>query len=276
MVALGRRGRIPCRGGGRRLWQFCHGRLPDIDEFTVASLNLHCGFGFYGQPFDVAAALCQLEADVICVQESWLSAAGCDGGPATDSLAEAAVKLEDEVFRVAMDRRHGLNLAGVPPVTEPGELAIAVLTALPVTHYKIIELRAAPGDDLARFGQVLTLELSSGINVRVVNTHLTHRLTSPVQFRTLRQRLRADGLPTGRVPTIVAGDLNMPRPLAAMSINYDATVRGKTWPADRPLIQLDHILVDQRIKVIQSQVLPSVGSDHLPIRARLRVLPSRR
>ena len=242
----------------------------------MASLNLHCGFGFYGQPFDVAAALCQLEADVICVQESWLPAEGCDGGPATDPLAEAAAKLGDEVLRVTMDRRQGLNLAGVPPVTEPGELAIAVLTALPVTDHQIIELRSAPGDDLARFGQVLTVELSGGSSVRVVNTHLTHRLTSPVQFLELRQRLRADGLPTGRSPTIVAGDLNMPRPLAAISINYDATVRGKTWPASRPLIQLDHILVDQRIKVIQSQVLPSVGSDHLPIRARLGVLPARR
>jgi endonuclease/exonuclease/phosphatase family metal-dependent hydrolase len=241
----------------------------------VASLNLHCGFGFYGQPFDVAAALCQLEADVICVQESWLPAEGDDGGPATDSLAEAAAKLEAEVFRVVMIRPPILNLAGVPPSTGPGELAIAVLTALPVTHYEIIQLGLAPGDEVPRFGQVVTLELAGGATVRVVNTHLTHRLTSPIQLRALRQQLRADALPAGRIPTIIAGDLNMPRPFAAMSINHDVTVRGKTWPANRPLVQLDHIVVDQRVKVIQSQVLPSVGSDHLPIRARLRVLPAR-
>jgi len=242
----------------------------------VASLNLHCGFGFYGQPFDVPAALGQLDADVVCLQESWLPAAGEDGGPAIDSLAEAANKFGAEFFRVVLNRPHGLNLAGVPPSSVPGELAIAVLTALPVTDYRIIELGRAPGDSVPRFGQVVTFELAAGTKVRVVNIHLTHRLTSPLQLRALLRRLREDALSSDRIPTIVAGDFNMPRPLAAMSINYDVTVRGKTWPADRPVVQLDHIIVDQRIKVLQSQVLPGVGSDHLPVRARLSVLPARR
>jgi endonuclease/exonuclease/phosphatase family metal-dependent hydrolase len=241
----------------------------------VASLNLHCGFGFYGQPFDVAAALCQLEADVVCVQESWLPAEGDDGGPASDPLAEAAAKLGADVHRVVMVRPQGLSLAGVPTSTVAGELSIAVLTALPVTDYEIIELGLAPADHVPRFGQVVTVELAGGTRVRVVNTHLTHRLTSPLQLRALRRRLRSDGLPTGLAPTILAGDLNMPRPFATLSISWDATVRGKTWPATRPVVQLDHIVVDQRLKVIESHVLPSVGSDHLPVRARLRVLPSR-
>jgi endonuclease/exonuclease/phosphatase family metal-dependent hydrolase len=242
----------------------------------VASLNLHCGFGFYGQPFDVAAALCQLEADVICVQECWRPVEGSDGARAEDPVEDAAAKVGAEVHRVVMTRTHSLKLAGVPPCPAPGELVIAILTALPVTGYQIIELGRAPGDDVPRFGQVAVVELAGGTRVRVVNTHLTHRLTSPFQLRALRQQLQADTLPASRTPTIVAGDLNMPRPLAALSLSYNVTVRGKTWPANRPLIQLDHIVVDQRFKVIQSQVLPSVGSDHLPIRARLRVLPSRR
>jgi endonuclease/exonuclease/phosphatase family metal-dependent hydrolase len=242
----------------------------------VASLNLHCGFGFYGQPFDVAAALCQLEADVICVQESWLPAEADGGGATSDWLAEAAAKLGAEVFRTVLIRPPGLRLAGVPPTSIKGELAVVMLTALPVADYLTIELGRAPADDVPRFGQLVILDLGGGTAVRVVNTHLTHRLTSPLQLRALRQRLRDDALPGGRMPTIIAGDLNMPRPFAAMSMNYDVTVRGKTWPANRPLVQLDHILVDQRIKVVQSQVLPSVGSDHLPIRARLRVLPSRK
>jgi endonuclease/exonuclease/phosphatase family metal-dependent hydrolase len=241
----------------------------------VASLNLHCGFGFYGQPFDVAAALCQLQADVICVQEAWLPAEADDGGPANDWLAEAAAKLGAEAFRAVLTKPPGLRLAGVPPTSIGGELAIVMLTTLPVTDYAIIELGRAPRDDVPRFGQVVILDLGGGTTVRVVNTHLTHRLTSPLQLRALRQRLRDDALPTGRMPTIVVGDLNMPRMFAAMSINYDVTVRGRTWPASRPILQLDHIVVDQRIKVVESQVLPGVGSDHLPIRARLRVLPSR-
>ena len=249
-------------------------RLPNIDEFTVASLNLHCGFGVYGQPFDVAAGLCQLEADVICVQESWLPVGG-DGIPADDPLAEAAAKLGAGFHRVVIARPKRLGLARVPASAVPGELAIAVLTTLPITGYEIIDLGLAPGDDVPRYGQAVTLKLASGTRVRVVNTHLTHRLTSPLQLRTLRQRLRTEARQTGGVPTIVAGDLNMPRSFAALSISFGTTVRGRTWPANRPLVQLDHILVDQSVKVIESAVLSTVGSDHLPVRARLRVLPSR-
>ena len=263
----------------------------------MASLNLHCGFGFFGQPFDVAAAVCQLDADVVCVQESWLpiagdaadpwadvrgaefasvgSAAPAPGPDAPDPLAEAAAKLGASVSRQVMARPPSLSLPGVSATSGPGELAIAVLTTLPVTDYAVIELGVAPGDEFPRFAQVVTVKLAGGTSVRVVNTHLTHRLTSPIQLRRLQERLRADGGQSRQLPTIIVGDLNMPRPLAGMSLEYAATVRGKTWPATRPLVQLDHVLVDRRMTVMESAVLPSAGSDHLPIRARLRVLPSR-
>jgi hypothetical protein len=292
------------RAAGSGLRSRRHGRLRGIDELTVASLNLHCGFGFFGQPFDVAAALCQLDAAVLCVQESWLPVPGGAPGrgaqpgdrsgladpdspalsvqrtprtlsPEYDSLAEAAGKLGAAMHRVVMCRPPSLSMAGISASPGPGELSIGVLTTLPVTDYEVIELGVAPADTVPRFAQVVTLELAGGTSVRVVNTHLTHRLTSPLQLRRLQQRLRADARQSARIPTIIAGDLNMPRPLAGMSITYAATVRGKTWPATRPLIQLDHILVDQSFKVIESAVLPPAGSDHLPIRARLRVLPSR-
>jgi endonuclease/exonuclease/phosphatase family metal-dependent hydrolase len=263
----------------------------------VASLNLHCGFGFFGQPFDVAAAVCQLDADVVCVQESWRTNADDAVDPpagdrgseladlgraepapdpdAPDPLAEAAAKLGATFFRVVMCRRPSIGLPEISAPSGPGELAIAVLTMLPVTDYEVVELGVAPADDVPRFAQVVALKLAGGTSVRVVNTHLTHRLTSPVQLRRLQQRLRPQEAQTRRVPTIIVGDLNMPRPLAALSLAYASTIRGKTWPATRPLIQLDHVLVDQRWSVIESAVLPSAGSDHLPIRARLRVLPSR-
>jgi hypothetical protein len=103
------------------------GRLADIDELTVASLNLHRGFGFFGQPFDVAAALCQLEAETVCVQESWQpdSAEG-------DSVAEAAGKLGASLRRTTMLRPASLSLPGVSADSGPGDLAIAVLTTPPM------------------------------------------------------------------------------------------------------------------------------------------------
>jgi endonuclease/exonuclease/phosphatase family metal-dependent hydrolase len=50
-------------------------------------------------------------------------------------------------------------------------------------------------------------------------------------------------------------------------------VRGRTWPASRPHSQIDHILLrtNDGIEVVDHQVLPEVGSDHRPVRARLRV-----
>ena len=265
----------------------------------MASLNLHCGFGFFGQPFDVAAAVCQLDADVVCIQESWLPIAGeaadhragvrgpefgnvghaeplapPPGPDAPDPLAEAAAKLGATMSRQVLSRPASLTLPGVSATSGPGELAIAVLTTLPVTDYAVIDLGVAPADEVPRFAQVVTLKLV-GASMRVVNTHLTHRLTSPIQLRRLQERLRPEGGQSRQLPTIIVGDLNMPRPVAALSLEYAATVRGKTWPSTRPLVQLDHVLIDRSVTVMESAVLPSAGSDHLPIRARLRVLPTR-
>ena len=162
-------------------------------------------------------------------------------------------------------------MLGGPTSSGPGELSIAMLTTLPVTDYEVIELGLAPRDDVPRFAQVLTVALASGAPVRVVNTHLTHRFTSPVQLRRLRRRLSAAATGSRHVPTMIVGDLNMPRTFAALSAEYRPTVRGKTWRARRPLVQLDHILASPGTELLRGGVMPPVGSDHLPIRARLGV-----
>jgi len=273
----------------------CCGRLLGIDTLTVASLNLHCGYGSLGQPFDVVAALGELEAEVICVQEAWTPASGetvaaggssgqaaaaedCHGRQIASrmelqALADAARKLGAELHRVAMCTKPSGARAGLPPGSVPGELSIAMLTTLPVIGYEVIELGRAPGDSLARFAQVALLELAGGTSVRVANTHLTHMLTSPLQLRELQRRLRADRAGSRPVSTIIAGDLNMPRLVAARSPGYAAAVRGRTWPAGRPVVQLDHLLASSDIERIEGAVLPPGGSDHLPVRARLRCRP---
>ncbi len=261
----------------------------------MASLNLHCGYGSLGEPFDVVAALAELDAEVICVQEAWTPISGEKvaahgaGGPAdaadgghgrqtasrmeTQALADAARKLGAVLHRVPMCTRASGARAGVPADSVPGELSIAVLATLPVTGYEVFELGRAPGDRLPRFAQVVSLELAAGTSVRVVNTHLTHLLTSPRQLRELQRRLGTDEARSQRVPTIIAGDLNMPRLVAARSPGYTAAVRGRTWPADRPVVQLDHLLASPGVEGVDGAVLPPAGSDHLPVRARLRFPP---
>jgi endonuclease/exonuclease/phosphatase family metal-dependent hydrolase len=82
-------------------------------------------------------------------------------------------------------------------------------------------------------------------------------------------------LGTGPAPTIIAGDLNMPRQAARLTPGYTAVVQGRTWPAELPIVQLDHVLAGRGIGILSGAVLPPAGSDHLPIRARVTV-PGRR
>ena len=73
------------------------------------------------------------------------------------------------------------------------------------------------------------------------------------------------------IPTVIAGDLNMPGPLTGLAAGYAQAVSGRTYPAHRPLVQLDHILTSRRVAGCGGAVLPPAGSDHLPVRARLRL-----
>jgi endonuclease/exonuclease/phosphatase family metal-dependent hydrolase len=72
-------------------------------------------------------------------------------------------------------------------------------------------------------------------------------------------------------PTIVVGDLNMPGPIARLTAGYARAATGRTWPASRPRLQLDHVLTSSHLESLAGTVLPCHGSDHLPVRARLRL-----
>jgi endonuclease/exonuclease/phosphatase family metal-dependent hydrolase len=231
------------------------------EPITLASLNLHGGMTARGEPFDVAGACHRLKADVITLQEAWRP----DAQP--DLVTTVAAELGAQVRHRGLARNTNRALLGVGTDTGSGTWGLAVLSQLPVTGYQEIELGRAPGDRISRAAQVVTLSTPGGAALRVVNTHLTHRFTSPVQLMLLTRRLA--GGP--EVATIIVGDLNMPRPGTLAAPRYRATVRGRTYPAGRPWIQLDHLLVCGPVRVSGAEVADPVGSDHLPIRAELSV-----
>lgn len=283
------------------------GKLACIETVTVASMNLHCGLGPRGEPFDVASVICGLDATVICLQEAWLSraamgtslsaaspsqlaagrptarpgvtasqSAAAAGAPAPvdDPVAAAAAALGRTLYRVSLRPVLDRDGSGSPADSSRGDVCIAVLTALPVTSYQVCDLGRAPGDGAPRRGQVLRLKLPDGSALRVCNTHLTHRFLSPAQLGLLLWHLRRESraaAPEPTPPTLIAGDFNMPRVLAALTPGFSPTARGRTWPAWQPLIQLDHILISSGLRVAGSSVLPAAGSDHLGIRAALTV-----
>jgi len=244
--------------------------MSDHNLITLASLNLHGGLTSRGDPFDVADACHRLKADVIVLQEAWRP----DEHP--DAVTGVAAGLGAEVRHRGLVSRTSRARLGIGDDPGSGTWGLAVLSMLPVTGYAEIELGRTPGDRISRAAQVLTVTTPGGAPLRIVNTHLTHRYTSPAQLALLAYRLAgrpgpARTGPPPAVPTVIAGDLNMPRPGTLSAPGYRDVVRGRTFPADRPLIQLDHLLIRGRITAAGGEVLEPVGSDHLPVRAQLIV-----
>jgi endonuclease/exonuclease/phosphatase family metal-dependent hydrolase len=235
------------------------------EPITLASLNLHGGLTARGEPFDVAGACHRLKADVIALQEAWRPA------ERPDVVTAVAAELGAQVRHRGLARNTSRAVLGVGTDTGSGSWGLAVLSLLPITGYQEIELGRAPGDRISRAAQVVTLSTPGGAALRVVNTHLTHRFTSPVQLARLARRLAAGPVAGASLATIIVGDLNMPRPGTLAAPGYRATVRGRTYPAGRPWIQLDHLLARGPVRVSGGEVADPVGSDHLPIRAELRV-----
>jgi endonuclease/exonuclease/phosphatase family metal-dependent hydrolase len=229
-------------------------------ETILASLNTHGGRGADGRPYDLEAACRQLKADVIVLQEVWRP----HGEP--DPVAEIAGALGAEPLWTELMPDTSLRNVGICDETARGRWGLAVLSTVPVTGIEVVDLGRIAGDPTPRAAQLITLELPGEGPLRIVNTHLTYRLLSPVQLLRLIRRLVTDV-----IPTVIAGDLNMPLPLTGLAAGYAPAVIGRSYPAHRPLLQLDHILASRQVARCGGEVLPTVGSDHLPVRARLRL-----
>jgi endonuclease/exonuclease/phosphatase family metal-dependent hydrolase len=212
-------------------------------------------------PYDLVRTLCEFDADVIAVQESYRPDAG-------DSAAEVAARtrgmeLHEAVFGRAVVRpwphlvRSGTGVKG-----------LAVMTRLPARRLPDIPIPRVPGDP-ARTRCALRLELDvGGEPLELVVVHLTSRLPHgpPIQLARLRRQL-----PPRERRAVIAGDLNFWGPPAvALLPGWRRTVRGRTWPAHRPHSQIDHVLVRDDIEAFGGEVLADLGSDHRPVRATLR------
>jgi endonuclease/exonuclease/phosphatase (EEP) superfamily protein YafD len=97
------------------------------------------------------------------------------------------------------------------------------------------------------------------------------------QLRALAAKVRESN-----VPTIVLGDLNATpwspyfrELLRASGLRNTSQGRGLygSWPAGLPIgrIPLDHCLVSPSLHVMDKQLGPQVGSDHLPVVIDLQI-----
>ena len=175
-------------------------------ETILASLNTHGGRGGDGRPYDLEAACRQFKADIIVLQEVWCP----HDGP--DQVADIAAALGTELLRADLLDDTSLRSFGIADEADRGRWGLAALTTVPVTAYEVVDLGRIAGDATPRAAQLITLELPGRGPLRIANTHLTYRLLSPVQLLRLVRRLDA-----GDIPTVIAGDLNMPAPLTGLS-----------------------------------------------------------
>jgi len=155
-----------------------------------------------------------------------------------------------------------------------GAIGLAVLSRLPVSSNRTFELGQLFGDPTKRYAiasEVLTGASAPGSapgspKVVVLGTHLSH-LRHGSLSQVARLRKAASQFEGPDVTVVVAGDMNLPGAVMSVSFpGFHRAVKGRTWPAWRPLGQPDQILVQDGVNS-SGQVVPIRGSDHLPVRA---------
>lgn len=237
-----------------------------MPELTVANFNMHWGIDAAGHPFDVVDVCRRLDPDVLGLQEVWRPHGGhCVVDDVADALG--ATLLERVLAPDAMKAKP--KRLPLPPGV-PGTWGLGLLTRLPVRDRFEIDLGHSPGDPIKR-RVALCAELDAGGTPFVfAAVHASHRIYgSPPQLRRLARALDARGL-----PSVIAGDCNMwGAVLVPVLRNRRRAVRGATWPGRIPHSQIDHLWVSDGIEVLGGEVMPRTGSDHRPIRARIRVGP---
>jgi endonuclease/exonuclease/phosphatase (EEP) superfamily protein YafD len=246
------------------------------------------------------AAAAALAANLWLLLPYWLpSERGADGGAEIEIVSlNLLADTTDSAAAVDYLRHGGADLVVLLEVTPAWAEALAVLE--PLFPHRIIESRddkfgiailsqwplAEPEVIMPADGPpaiVAVLE-RSGSACLVVAAHPPAPISAEwsawrdTQLDAFAQRVAEAGR-----PTILAGDLNTTpwasgfrRLVAKSGLRDSALGHGiqATWNAHRPVprIPIDHVLVSDEIRVLDRRVGPAVGSDHLPVEARL-VLP---
>jgi endonuclease/exonuclease/phosphatase family metal-dependent hydrolase len=209
-------------------------------ELTLVTFNTHYGIrprrGGGGEPYDLAAVLRSLAADVMVIQEAWRP----DG---ETGVVDAFAAEHGYASHHVLTGRASVGARW--PVLVPdgaGTSGIAVLTRVPARPVRDVVVGPTPGDP-APSRAVPHLEVRvDGQALQVIGVHLTSRLPHgpPIQLRRLGRMLPAPG-----TPTVVAGDCNLwgPAVLAVLRDGWRRGVTGRTWPAPLPHSQIDHVLI---------------------------------
>ncbi|HET9730804.1 MAG TPA: endonuclease/exonuclease/phosphatase family protein [Acidimicrobiia bacterium] len=235
-------------------------------EFTVASFNAHWGLGRFGDDrgvrFDLVDIIRGFDADLVVVAESYRFP---DGKGILDPLENDGYRVES-LSLMDLALRHDRNLDTVPST---GAWELAVCSRLPVLDRRDLPIGVINTDPPGPRSAIALRVDVAGTAVQLVGVHTSSKVwrLAPVRhLLALRKQLDAGG------PQILAGDFNFwGPPVGLIFRGWKRPVRGRTYPSRMPHSQIDHVLVRGGIEPISAEVLARTASDHLPIRARLRV-----
>ena len=236
-------------------------RVTASDDLTVASYNIHKGVGTDRQrnPRRIAAVIAEIGADILALQEVDMRFGNREG-----LLDLEALRRDLGLIAVPVDSvrdAHGFH----------GNLLMVRNGLVQQVHHLILpglEPRGALISDLQIAGQLL----------RVVSTHLGLLAGSR------RQQARAilDKLSTlDARPILLMGDLNEWRhdarsPLKALNAHFTKPAKLRSFPARYPLLALDRMMTNAQAELhgldVHDTALARRASDHLPIKARLRLI----
>lgn len=220
--------------------------------FRLASWNIRKAIGrdFRRNPARVLAAIATLRADIVLLQEADLRFRGRGALFAAEEILERT-GLAPVQFA---DAHAGLGWHGN---------VMLVRGDLEIRHKRIVHLKS-----LEPRGAIEADVILDGASVRILGAHLA--LVGAI--RRVQASVIARGLPTGR-PAIVAGDFNAwpgaGWSLAPLASRLSLAATGPSFPASRPLVDLDRIFTSRGLRVSACGVERfdpvARASDHLPI-----------
>lgn len=217
-------------------------KIPSANVLTVVTFNVHMG---NHDTTTLARWLAETKPDVLVLHE------------VSPEYAKGLDAITDYPFRYLVPRNDPFGMA--------------VLSRFPLVQAQTVE----DGDGLRH---ILTQLDWSGQPIRLTAWHPMPPISQYAhtkrnyQLQTLAKAARASGQ-----PAIVAGDLNATPWSNAFSKLDQAGLRRATgltptWPAigyGWIGIPIDHVLVTQQWSVVQREVGPNLGSDHLPVIVRI-------
>jgi endonuclease/exonuclease/phosphatase family metal-dependent hydrolase len=232
----------------------------------VTTVNLASGRDAAGEPSsaaELAAAVAELDADVVAVQEIDVGQPRSHG---VDQPAVVAAALDAAEWRFAATVLGTpapepvrswvpvapVALRGPADAVEGPRYGVALFSRVRVRRWHVLGLPAGrarlplrarhPGDGRVRtwwFADEPRAAIAAELDgLTVVGTHLSFAPhTAARQLRRLHVWSRR--LPA---PVLIAGDLNLAGALPAVITGGERLFRGATFPAPRPWVQLDHLL----------------------------------